>query len=87
MQCKELNASITHIKAVNKFEYTGKDGSVKWPYIAVCRKAVINENSSHAVNHRLIHNMDKTICVQVKNLHNITVPLTVQHSLVLVVIL
>ena len=45
VQRKKLNASNTHIKAVNTFYYrpTGKDGSVKWPYIAVCRKAVITK--------------------------------------------
>ena len=58
-ECKELNANHTNIKAVNKFQYTGKDGSVKWPYIAVCRKfttrkAVITK-LSHAVNHKLYH--------------------------------
>ena len=47
-ECKELNANHTNIKAVNKFQYTGKDGSVKWPYIAVCRKAVITKIKSHS---------------------------------------
>ena len=41
VQCKELNASHGHIKGVNKFYYTEKDGIAKWPCIAVYRKALI----------------------------------------------
>ena len=37
---KELNTCNMNIKAVNKFQYTEKNGSVECPYIATCRQVL-----------------------------------------------
>ena len=37
---KKLNTCNMNIKAVNKFQYTGKNDSVECPYIATCRQVL-----------------------------------------------